>query len=369
MLDYIDLMIASFIALVVTFIATFFVKKLAIKLNIVDFPNQRKIHKVVTPRAGGLAIFIGVAAGLLYLKPEHIHLFEISLGAIVILITGLLDDRYDIRPTVKLAGQIIAATFLISSGLIIERVTLPFIGMVELGPLSVLITILWVVGVTNAINLIDGLDGLATGVSTIALITMFIMSIIDSQLIVAYLSIVIIGANLGFLYHNFYPAKIYMGDTGSNFLGYMIAVISMLGLFKNVALLSFVIPILILAVPIFDTLFAIIRRAKTNHGIMRPDNKHIHYQLIRAGFSHRQAVIIIYCFSAVFGLLAILFARASLFVSLLVAIVAFLLIHILAEFAGLVMGGKRPLVDSVLKLLKIDYKRKKAKEQEDSSSL
>ncbi len=105
MLDYIDLMIASFIALVVTFFATFFVKKLAIELNIVDFPNQRKIHKVVTPRAGGLAIFIGVAAGLLYLKPEHIHLFEISLGAIVILITGLSDDRYDIRPTVELAGQ------------------------------------------------------------------------------------------------------------------------------------------------------------------------------------------------------------------------------------------------------------------------
>jgi len=364
MLDYIDLMIASFIALVVTFIATFFVKKLAIKLNIVDFPNQRKIHKVVTPRAGGLAIFIGVAAGLLYLKPEHIHLFEISLGAIVILITGLLDDRYDIRPTVKLAGQIIAATFLISSGLIIERVTLPFIGMVELGPLSVLITILWVVGVTNAINLIDGLDGLATGVSTIALITMFIMSIIDSQLIVAYLSIVIIGANLGFLYHNFYPAKIYMGDTGSNFLGYMIAVISMLGLFKNVALLSFVIPILILAVPIFDTLFAIIRRAKTNHGIMRPDNKHIHYQLIRAGFSHRQAVIIIYCFSAVFGLLAILFARASLFVSLLVAIVAFLLIHILAEFAGLVMGGKRPVIDTILKIFRIKSKPKLETERE-----
>src|SRR5699024_8377449 len=140
---------------------------------------------------------------------------------------------------IKLSGQIIAATFLISSGLIIERVTLPFIGLIDLGPLSVLITILWVVGITNAIKLIVGLDGLATGVSTIALTTMLIIAIIDMQVIAAYLSVVIIVANLGFLYHNFYPEKIYMGDTGSNFLGYMIAVISMLGLFKNVAILGF----------------------------------------------------------------------------------------------------------------------------------
>lgn len=364
MLNYIDLMIASFIALITTFFMTFLVKKLALKFNIVDFPNQRKIHKVVKPRAGGLAIFIGVIFGMLYLQPEHEHLLEISLGAIVIIITGLLDDRYDIRATVKLVGQIIAATFLISSGLIIERITLPFIGLIELGPLSVLITILWVVGITNAINLIDGLDGLATGVSTIALTTMFIMAIIDTQVMAAYLAIVIIGANLGFLYHNFYPAKIYMGDTGSNFLGYMIAVISMLGLFKNVAILGFVIPILILAVPIFDTLFAIIRRAKTNHGIMRPDNKHIHYQLIRAGFTHRQSVIIIYFFSAIFGLLAILFARTTLLVSLLVAFIAYFLVHILAELSGLVLGGKRPVVDGVLKFVNVKRKKRDMENQD-----
>lgn len=362
MFNYVDLMIASFIALISTFFLTFLVKKLAVKFNIVDFPNQRKIHKIVTPRAGGLAIFLGVVLGMVYLHPEHIHLFEIILGAVVIIIVGLLDDRFDIRPIIKLSGQIIAASFLISSGLIIERVTLPFIGLIDLGPLSVLITILWVVGITNAINLIDGLDGLATGVSTIALTTMLVMAIIDTQVIAAYLAVVIIGANLGFLYHNFYPAKIYMGDTGSNFLGYMIAVISMLGLFKNVAILGFVIPIIILAVPIFDTLFAIIRRAKTNHGIMQPDNKHIHYQLIRAGFSHRQSVIIIYLFSALFGVLAIIFARASLLVSLLVSVIAFILVHILAEFAGLVMGGKRPVVDSIMRFLRIKRKERKVNE-------
>jgi len=364
MINYVDAAIASFIALIATFFVTFLVKKLAVKFNIVDFPNQRKIHKKVTPQAGGVAIFIGFALGLLYLQPEHEHLMEITLGACTIILIGLLDDRFDIRPIIKLSGQIIAATFLISSGLIIERITLPFIGLFDLGPLSVLITILWVVGITNAINLIDGLDGLATGVSTIALTTMLVMAIIDTQVFAAYLAIVLIGANLGFLYHNFYPAKIYMGDTGSNFLGYMIAVISMLGLFKNVAILGFVIPIFILAVPIFDTLFAIIRRAKTNHGIMQADNKHIHYQLIRVGFSHRQSVIIIYFFSAMFGLLAIVFARASMYISLLVTFIAFILVHILAEFAGLVAGGKRPLVDMILRAIGKKKVRPKANEEE-----
>lgn len=365
MINYVDAMIASFIALITTFFITFLVKKMAVKFNIVDFPNQRKIHKVVTPQAGGLAIFFGAALGLLYLQPEHPHLMEITLGACTIIFIGLLDDRYDIRPIIKLSGQIIAATFLISSGLIIERVTLPFIGLIDLGPLSVLITILWVVGITNAINLLDGLDGLATGVSTIALTTMLIMAIIDTQIFAAYLAVVIIGANLGFLYHNFYPAKIYMGDTGSNFLGYMIAVISMLGLFKNVAILGFVIPILILAVPIFDTLFAIIRRAKTNHGIMQADNKHIHYQLIRVGFTHRQSVMVMYLFSALFGVLAIIFARATLFVSLIVSLIAFILVHILAEFAGLVMGGKRPVVDGILRMLGMKRKRRGLNEHQD----
>src|SRR5699024_9266779 len=201
-------------------------------------------------RLGGLAIFLGAALGLLYLQPEHIHLLEIALGAFVIVLTGILDDRFGIRPVIKLTGQLIAASFLLSSGLIIERITLPLIGVIDLGMFSVLVTVLWVVGVTNAINLIDELDGLATGVSTIALLSMFIMALIDFQIFAAYLAIVLIGANLGFLYHNFYPAKIYMGDTGSNFLGYMIAVISMLGLFKNIALFSFIIPIIILAVPI-----------------------------------------------------------------------------------------------------------------------
>lgn len=360
-MNYIDLMIASFLALITTFFITFPIRKIAIRLNIVDFPNFRKIHTKVTPLLGGLSIFAGVFVGLLYLRPTHEHYVEIMLGAVVIIIVGILDDKYDLRPIIKFGGQILAASLLISSGLIIERFTLPFIGVVELGGFSVIITILWVVGITNAVNFMDGLDGLATGISTIAISTMLIMAIIDMQVFAAYLCVVLIGANLGFLYHNFYPAKIYMGDTGSNFLGYMIAVISILGLFKNIAILGFVIPVVILAVPIFDTLFAIIRRTRNKQSISSPDNKHIHYQLLRVGFSHRQSVLIMYGFSIVFGILAILFAEVSYSTTFFVMIAFLILIHILAEIAGLVMDGRRPIVDWILRMLNVKPKERKLK--------
>src|SRR5699024_7036014 len=279
---------------------------------------------------------------------------------VYIIITGLLDDRYDIRPVVKLSGQLIAASFLISSGLIIERITLPFLGVVELGFVSVLITVLWVVGITNAINLIDGLDGLATGVSTIALTSMLIMAVIDVRVAAVYLSVILIGANLGFLFHNFHPATIYMGDTGSNFLGYMIAAISMLGLFKNVALFSFIIPVIILAVPIFDTLFAIVRRAANKEGIMIADNKHIHYQLLASGFSHRTTVLIVYVFSILFGAMAILFSYASYTLTFVITFLVLVLIHFLAELAGIVLGGKRP----VLGLITRPFRKKRDQKSE-----
>ncbi|MUK89698.1 undecaprenyl-phosphate alpha-N-acetylglucosaminyl 1-phosphate transferase [Ornithinibacillus sp. L9] len=357
MFSYIDLAIAFFIALISSWLLTYPVKKLAIKIGSVDFPNHRKIHTKVTPRMGGLAIFLGAFLGGLYLQPYHEHLPEILIGALVIIITGALDDRFTLRPVAKLTGQLIAASFLISGGLIIDRITLPIFGIIDLGFFSVLITVLWIVGITNAINLIDGLDGLATGVSSIALISIFIMAIIDTQVLVAYFSIVLIGANLGFLYHNFYPAKIYMGDTGSNFLGYMIAVVSILGLFKNIALFSFVLPIIVLAVPIFDTLFSIIRRALKKENIMIGDQKHIHYQILAAGYSHRKTVLILYGISALFGTLAVLFSNATMTTNLIILGILLVLLHILAEIAGLVMGGKRPVLQALGRMF-----RRKARE-------
>src|SRR5699024_9457937 len=193
----------------------------------------------------------------LVLHPEHIHMKAVFLGGCIIVLTGLLDDRYTIRPIIKLSGQLAAAIVLVMSGpgLVIEKITLPFIWMIELCILLIPITILWVVGITNAINLIDRLDVLATVISTIALTVFFIMSLIDLRIIAAYLSIILIGANIGFVYQNSYPSKMYMGDTGSNFLVYMIAVISMLVLFLNIELLSFVISVILLAVLIVYTMF------------------------------------------------------------------------------------------------------------------
>ncbi|WP_067728605.1 glycosyltransferase family 4 protein [Oceanobacillus damuensis] len=354
MSNFIDLSIAFLVALIASLLLTYPVKTFAIKIGAVDKPNHRKIHTKITPRIGGIAIFLGALLGGLYLNPSHPQLIPILIGAIIIVVTGLLDDLYNLKPIVKLTGQLAAATILVGSGIIIEKITLPLLGAIELGFFSVFITVIWVVGITNAINLIDGLDGLATGVSTIALISIFIIAMIDAESLVAYLSIVLIGANLGFLYHNFYPAKIYMGDAGSNFLGFMVAVISILGLFKNHTLFSFIIPIIVLAVPIFDTLSAMVRRAYNNEGIMTADKKHLHYQLIEHGYSHRKTVLVIYLFSALFGGLAVVFSiiDTNISTSLLITVIVLFILHVFAELAGLVKGGKRPVVGTLRKLKK-----------------
>lgn len=347
-----ELIITFFVALFSTLILVYPIKKLSIKIGAVDLPNYRKVHKNPMPRLGGLAIFLGVTAGLIYLRPVHEQLLEIYLGAVVIVITGILDDKYQIRPIIKLGGQFLAAGILVNGGLIIERVTLPVLGMVELNNFSIIITLLWVVGISNAINLIDGLDGLASGVSAIALTSILVMALIDSRSIVIALCVILIGSNIGFLFHNFNPAKIYMGDTGSMFLGYMIAVISILGLFKNVTLFSFIIPIIVLALPIFDTLFSMARRALSGEKIMMPDKKHIHHQLLDTGFNHRNTVLVLYGVSGVFGLLAILFSTASPTLSLIICIIFIFLLQLFAEFVGLIGKGKRPLLKMVRNMIK-----------------
>ncbi len=341
MFNYLEFFIAIIMSALATFILTFFVRELAIKFKFMDVPDYRKIHKNPTPRIGGLAIYLGFLIGLLYLQPSNEHMPAIIVGSLIIVITGALDDKYSIRPIVKLTGQTTGAGLLVLSGLVIDRVTLPIIGMVDLGFFGIILTLLWIVGIT------------ATGVSTIALLSMFFMAIIQGQVVAAYLSIALVGSNLGFLYHNFHPAKIYMGDTGSNFLGYMIAVISILGLFKNIALFSFIIPVTILAVPIFDTLFAIVRRAANQQKIMAPDNKHIHYQLLNVGFTHRQSVLIMYAFSLVFGVLAIVSTQVSMITTLIITLFVIGLLYILAEMSGLIRGGERPVVDYILRIMNI----------------
>lgn len=354
------LIIAFLITLISTFILVIPVKKIAVKFDFMDRPSKRKIHKHPTPRLGGLAIFLGVALGLLYLRPSDPEMPAIIIGGIVITVVGMIDDKYQIRPLAKLTGQLMAATIVISGGVIIEKITLPLIGMIQFNQLvAVLITVLWIVGITNAINLIDGLDGLASGVTTIGLISILIMAIMDNQVVVISLATVLIAGNLGFLYHNFHPAKIYMGDTGSMFLGYSIAVISTLGLFKNVTIFSFIVPIIILAIPIFDTLFAMVRRMLNGESIALADKKHIHYRLLQAGFSHRATVLMIYGFAALFGLIAILFSKASLAITLVLSLALLLLLQAFAELVGVIGNGKMPLISMVHRTYKrkrVDYK-------------
>lgn len=338
------LIITIFITLISTLLLVFPIKKLAFKYNFLDQPNERKIHLKTTPRLGGLAIYLGVLLGILYLQPTHPQLFSIVVGATVIVILGIIDDKFQLKPSIKFIGQMVAATLVIIDGIIIERITLPVLGLIEFNSIiSVLITIIWIVGITNAINLIDGLDGLASGVSTIGLISILVMAASDGDHLVMILSALIIAANLGFLYHNFYPAKIYMGDTGSMFLGYSIAVLSTIGLFKNVTIFSFIVPIIVLAIPIFDTIFVIVRRIIDGKSILLADNRHIHYRLLEVGFSHRTTVLIIYGFSTLFGLIAVLFSKGSIAITIILTIVLLLILQSLVELLGVVGNEKNKI--------------------------
>ncbi|TKD70982.1 glycosyltransferase family 4 protein [Pseudalkalibacillus hwajinpoensis] len=346
-----EYIIAFLISIGVAIIATPIVKYLSLKFKIADNPNQRKVHKGLMPSAGGLAIFAGTAAGFLYLMPYSPYMTEIVIAGTLIIVLGVFDDRFVISPKVKLIGQIIAAVIVATSGLQVEFVSLPFVGRIEFGFMSFIITVLWIVGVTNSINLIDGLDGLAAGVSTIAIGSILTMAVLDQQLVVIALAVILIGSTLGFLIFNFHPASIFMGDTGALFLGFSISVISMLGLFKSVTVFSLIIPVIILAVPIFDTFFAIIRRVMKKQKISTPDKFHIHHCLLAIGFSHQSTVIIIYLLSFFFGITAILFSASTLWGSLFLLILLLVVIQFTAELIGVIGNQRKPLINTLKKIL------------------
>lgn len=337
---YLTLLIICFIA---SLIITPFVKKLAIKIGATDAPNQRKVHTKIMPRLGGLAIFISFLIGVAFLRPESEFLIPILIGACIIIVIGVLDDMMELSAKVKFLGQIAAALVVVLGGVQVNYINLPFDGGIELGILSVPLTILWIVGITNAINLIDGLDGLAAGVSTIALVTISAMAMLKGDIFVLSIGAILIGSTLGFLKYNFHPAKIFMGDTGALFLGFMIAVLSLLG-FKNVTMLSLIVPVIILGVPISDTFFAIIRRIVNKQPLSAPDKSHLHHCMLRLGYSHRQTVLIIYAMAALFGLAAFIFSMSTVWGAMLIVGVLFLAIEVFVEKVGLVGKEYRPLL-------------------------
>ncbi|TQS71256.1 undecaprenyl/decaprenyl-phosphate alpha-N-acetylglucosaminyl 1-phosphate transferase [Ornithinibacillus gellani] len=335
--------LTMFIALVITpaFI------KIAKRWNWTDLPNNRKVHKDPIPTLGGIAIFISFIIGLIITQPEGKYHVAILAGAVIVLIVGILDDLFELSPKAKLIGQLLAAGVVVfGGGLQVEFINLPFGGQVEFGILSTVFTILWIVGITNAINLIDGMDGLAGGVSAIALLTIAAMAMIISHVYVFTMAIVLFFSTIGFLRYNFYPARIFMGDTGALFLGYMISVLALLG-FKNVAIISFVIPIFILGVPIADTLIAIVRRYINKQPISGADKSHLHHRLMKLGFTHKQTVLFIYGLSLMFSVTAILFSMTTVWGSILIFTIAILTVQILIESLGLINNDFKPLTKFV----------------------
>jgi len=299
------------------------VRKLAIKAGVMDIPdNDRRIHKIPIAKMGGIAIafsFLVVSLLNLVLKsfnivklfPKNDIFFGLLIGLLIIMVMGFLDDLFEVPAIVKFGFQFLAAGVVIFTGTQITTFTNPF---TESGSsalpqvISIIVTLIWIVGITNAFNFIDGLDGLAAGVAAISLISLFVISIIIDKkdvLPVSVLVVALAGSIIGFLPYNINPAKIFMTDIGSNFIGFSLAVISIQGTLKSYSAAALAIPILAFGIPLFDVAFAIVRRVKHKKNITEPDRGHLHHRLLDLGLSHRQVVFILYIVSAAMGACAI----------------------------------------------------------------
>lgn len=313
--ETVKILLSFVCAFLLAFLSTPFVKKLAKKIGAIDIPkDKRRMHTDSVPLIGGLAIFLGFLVSTVIFTEIDIKIIAILSGALIMVMLGVFDDKYALGAKFKLIIQIIAAAIPVIAGVRIERIILPFLksGGIEFGWLAYPITILWIVALTNAVNLIDGLDGLAAGVSAIASFSMFLIALMQGNYVIAVMSAALVGACCGFLPYNFSPASIFMGDTGSTFIGFVMASLSVLGLFKIHAIISFAVPFIAFGIPIFDTSFAIFRRIKEHRPIMSPDRGHLHHRLVDMGFSHKQAVLIIYAICIVLGAVAVLSFKSKL---------------------------------------------------------
>ncbi|MEW6557299.1 MAG: MraY family glycosyltransferase [Elusimicrobiota bacterium] len=331
------------VALVVSLVVTPVAKLLAKKFSVIDKPDSRKIHSKYMPRWGGIAIYLGFLSGLfvlhflsrfnillafrqkIFVKKElvgilslHNQLIGILVGATIVFLLGLWDDKKNVPPLPKFLVQIIAALAVINYGVNISGLTFPFISdYINFSLLvSQIITVFWLIGFMNTINLIDGLDGLATGIVAIAASTFFVVAVLQSDTkivlvakqlkLAAILCAALVGTCIGFLYHNFHPAKIFMGDSGSQFLGFMLGAISVIGTLKTTAVVALFIPIIVVALPVLDVAFSIFRRFRSRRPIMEPDKEHFHHHLLNIGWAHREIVLLVYVITFVLAFCAIL---------------------------------------------------------------
>ena len=310
------MLLAMAVAAAVSFASTPLVKTLAYKVGAIDVPkDNRRMHKVPIPRLGGLAIFLAFLLSVLVFAEIDRQMQGILLGAVMIVILGVMDDIMALKALPKLLVQIAAAAVAVYHGCVIQFFSNPNvfseITYINLGWLSYPVTIIWIVAITNAVNFIDGLDGLAAGVSAISTAALTVIALMVAETNVAIILSALFGACLGFLPYNMNPAKIFMGDTGATFLGFMLATLSVTGLFKMYAIISFAVPFLILGVPIFDICFAFLRRIAKGQSPMTADRGHFHHRLIDMGFSQKQSVAIAYMLTAILGLAAVLLTSSG----------------------------------------------------------
>lgn len=313
-----DYILSFLIAVVVALAITPLVMLLAKKTGAIDAPDPRKVHKKPIPRIGGIGIYIAFMVSFLTLVDFNQLPMETADGIIgllaggtIVVLVGIIDDYTNLPAKVKLLGQIAAACAVVAFDVRIDFVTDPFGDYLYLEYFAIPVTIFWLVGLTNTVNLIDGLDGLAAGVATLASVTIMLVALQDELALVAVFTSALAGAATGFLFFNFNPARIFMGDTGSMFLGFMLAGISIIGAVKSAATIALIVPVLALGVPILDTSFAIIRRYRGGVPIFKPDKGHLHHRLLDLGFSQRQAVLLMYVISAILGLSALVLNTVS----------------------------------------------------------
>lgn len=328
-----------FLAFLITFLLMPITIKLTQKFGLIDIPkDERRVHKKPIPLGGGIAMVISVTILMIKYLPLNKELVMTITASLLIAISGLIDDKRGLSPKLKFGFQILGGILLVIGGVKIEFFTNPFDfkdALLILSFLSIPVTIFWVCGITNTINLIDGLDGLAAGVSLICAISMFFITYQMGRTEVSLVCALVAGACLGFLPFNFNPAKIFMGDTGALYLGFMLSYISITGFLKQAAMLMIFVPVLIMGVPVFDTAFAMIRRKLSGKSMVAADKGHLHHRLLARGLNQKQTVIILYAISAIFGIIANLISKFHSSVGLIISLGVMFIILIAGISAGM----------------------------------
>lgn len=364
--DYFILWGSFLTAFVLALILTPLAIWLAPKIGAMDIPkDERRVHSKPIPRFGGMAIFIGVLAStLIFIMPAFIpgkSIEGILIGGALIYLFGVLDDLKDINPIIKLAGQVVCACIVYASGVRLDFIN-DFLGGNDLifgNVAAFLVTVVWIVGITNAINLVDGLDGLATGIAAIASLCIAYAGFIHGHYVAATAMLAVAGGALGFLPYNFHPAKIFMGDGGSQFLGFCLATFSLIQPVKSATVVAVAIPALVLGLPIFDTAFAILRRLIKRKSIVVADKEHLHHRIMRAGFGQRRSVMIMYCISGIMGVVAVEYSRGLFVECLGLLAIAVMLLYVLLSDTS----NKRIEINAI-NIRKKEHKEKKTKKEE-----